>query len=68
MKFSQTLNPLLKDNGNLTEVQKAEKVRDLTVNEHFDLLQNIEAYPQKYSQEVRAALVSAMNKRNVFLF
>lgn len=68
MKFSQTLSPLLIDNGDLTEEQKAEKVQDLSADEHFDLLQNIEAYPSKYSHEVQRALVRAMNKRDIFLF
>ncbi|MFF5994260.1 hypothetical protein AAGS61_05835 [Lysinibacillus sp. KU-BSD001] len=68
MKFSQTLSPLLMDNGDLTEEQKADKVQELSGSEQFDLLQNIEAYPSKYSREVQSALVSAMNKRNIFLF
>lgn len=68
MKFSQTLSPLLLGNGELTEEQKAEKIQDLSASEHFDLLQNIEAYPSKYSREVQSALVRAMNKRNIYLF
>lgn len=68
MKFSQTLSSLLLDNGELTEEQKAEKVQDLSTSEYFDLLKNIEAYPSKYSREVKDSLVRAMNKRNIFLF
>lgn len=67
MKYSQTLRPLLIDNSDLTEEQKAEKVQELSGSEQFDLLQNIEAYPSKYSREVQGSLVKVMNKRNIFL-
>lgn len=68
MTYSAALNKLLFDNKELTEEQKAESVKELSNEDQFALLRNVESYPSKYSREVQKALASAFYDRKIYLF
>lgn len=68
MTYSATLNKLLFDNKELSEEKKAESVKELSNEDQFALLRNIESYPYKYSKEVQNALAIAFYDKKIFLF
>lgn len=67
MKYSRTLNTFMTDYHAVTDTQKAEAVNDLSIDERFDLLRNIEESPSQYSSTVKSAVTAAFNRNGIYL-
>lgn len=66
MKYGQAINRYLAENTELSNEEKEMEIAKLNIDELFDLMHNVEEAPHKYDRPIIRAVISALNRKNLY--